>query len=186
MSFSISNCCRIQRLVKQVMQDAYEQPLSSLEVKLTLKLAFKSPPRLPIYPGSLIQDAAGNPLEIILVDAKTGSPWALQMALHIQLVPLLGDFRRNHRKRSSAKDFEMAIVKRRQEDLPLLKGHDVITCMRYGRATVKQLYFTDDSFGVRCGKFRIGARVVPGSTHDGALRILEAITKAFVVSNLKQ
>jgi hypothetical protein len=40
------------------------------------KLAFRTPPQLPIFTGSKIEDASGAPLEIVLVDADTGSPAA--------------------------------------------------------------------------------------------------------------
>ena len=43
-----------------------------------------------------------------------------------------------------------------------------------------ELQFTDNSSWVRCRKFRIGARVVPGSGYDGP-RVAEAMTEAFNV-----
>jgi hypothetical protein len=52
--------------------------------------------------------------------------------------------------------------------------------MRDGRATVGELQFTDNSSWLRCRKFRIGARVVPGSGYDGP-RVAEAMTEAFNV-----
>ena len=143
------------------------------------KLAFRTPPQLPIFTGSKIEDEAGNPLEVILVDADTGSPAALpQAALRVELVPVFGDFPPDGREDWSAYEFQRNVVKEREGKRPLLTG-DVSLTMRDGRATVGELQFTDNSSWVRCSMFRIGARVVPAS-YDGG-RIVEAITEAFVV-----
>ncbi|CAD6256254.1 unnamed protein product [Miscanthus lutarioriparius] len=142
------------------------------------KLAFRTPPQLPVLKGSKIEDEAGNPLEVILVDADTGSPAVLPQALHVELVPVFGEFPPEGREDWSADEFHRNVVKERHGKRPLLTG-DVSLAMRDGRATVGELQFTDNSSWVRCGKFRIGARVVPAS-YDGG-RIVEAITEAFVV-----
>nr|CAB3491987.1 unnamed protein product [Digitaria exilis] len=167
------------------MQEAYEHRHDRLrEVKLTLKLVFKSPPRLPIHTGSRIVDATGNPLEVILVDAKTGSPWELPMRLSIAVVPLLGDFPPYDGKDWSAEEFEAAIVKGRKEDVPLLKSnYAVYHDMRDGRLSQQELQFTDDSSWVRCRKFRIGAHLV---IPRGVFRIIEAMTEPFVVEDLNR
>ncbi|KAL5227558.1 hypothetical protein ABZP36_015823 [Zizania latifolia] len=145
------------------------------------KLAFRYPPQLPIFTGSKIEDANGNPLEIILVDVDTGLPATatLQQALRIEIVPLLGDFPPENREEWAAEEFQQrGIVKERAGKRPLLTG-DVNLTMRDGSVAVNELQFTDNSSWVRCRKFRIGVRVVPGS-FDGA-RISEAMTDAFVV-----
>ncbi|XP_062195532.1 protein SAR DEFICIENT 1-like [Phragmites australis] len=144
----------------------------------TWKLAFRNPPRLPIFTGSKIEDDISNPLEVILVNMDTGSPSALPQALRIELVPLFGEFPQDDREDWAADEFQKGIVKQREGKRPLLTGEVSLT-MRDGRATVNELQFTDNSSWVRCRKFRIGVRVVPGS-YDGP-RILEAMTEAFVV-----
>ncbi|CAL4965031.1 unnamed protein product [Urochloa decumbens] len=152
------------------------------------KLAFRTPPQLPIFTGSKIEDAAGNPLEIVLVDADTGartSPSALPAALRVELVPLSGDFLADGREHWSPEEFQKGVVKEREGKRPLLTGEVAVT-VRDGRATVSELQFTDNSSWVRCRKFRIGARVVPvGGGHDGGagagIRVQEAMTEAFVV-----
>ncbi|KAL6626687.1 hypothetical protein ACP70R_030413 [Stipagrostis hirtigluma subsp. patula] len=143
------------------------------------RLAFRNPPQQPIFTGSKIEDANGNPLEIILVDVDTGSPSALPQALRVELVPLFGDFPPDDRDDWAADEFQKGIVKQREGKRPLLTGEVALT-MRDGRAVVSELQFTDNSSWVRCRRFRIGARVVPGSS-DGGARILEAMTDAFVV-----
>ncbi|CAO2160952.1 unnamed protein product [Urochloa humidicola] len=155
------------------------------------KLAFRSPPQLPIFTGSKIEDAAGNPLEIILVDADTGAALPPPpAALRVELVPLFGDFPADGRDDWSPEEFQKGVVKEREGKRPLLTGEVNLT-VRDGRATVGELQFTDNSSWVRCRKFRIGARVVPvggagghdgvGAGAGGGARVQEAMTEAFVV-----
>jgi hypothetical protein len=57
------------------------------------KLAFHSPPKLPIFTNEEIKDEHGNPLKVILVDVDIGeSIWDLPNLQQIELVPLLGNF----------------------------------------------------------------------------------------------
>ncbi|OQU86387.1 hypothetical protein SORBI_3003G083200 [Sorghum bicolor] len=146
------------------------------------KLAFRTPPQLPIFTGSKIEDEAGNPLEVILVDADTGSPALLpqQAALRVEVVPVFGDFPPDGREDWSADEFQRNVVKEREGKRPLLTG-DVSLTMRDGRATVGELQFTDNSSWVRCRKFRIAVRAVPGTTCGDGARIQEAMTEAFMV-----
>nr|CAB3472324.1 unnamed protein product [Digitaria exilis] len=146
-----------------------------------LKLAFRTPPHLPIFTGSKIEDDAGNPLEIILVDVETGAHVALPQAVRVELVPLFGDFPPDGREDWGPEEFQKGVVKEREGKRPLLTGEVALT-MRDGRVTVSELQFTDNSSWVRCRKFRIGVRAVPVSVggFDGA-RIQEAMTEPFVV-----
>ncbi|WVZ50573.1 hypothetical protein U9M48_001815, partial [Paspalum notatum var. saurae] len=143
------------------------------------KLAFRTPPQLPIYTGSKIKDQAGNPLEIILLDADTGSPAAIPQPLPVELVPVIGDFPPYGREDWTAGEFQTGVVKAREGKRPLLTGQVSLTMRDGGCATVGELEFTENSSWVRCRRFRIGVRVVPGS-YDGP-RIQEALTEAFVV-----
>lgn len=155
-------------------------PLSS--PRATWRLAFLNPPHLPIFTGSKIEDPQGNPLQVILVDADTGSPSQnVPQFLRIELVPILGDFSPADgcREDWTAGEFARGIVKERAGKRPLLTG-DVALTVRDGRAVVGELQFTDNSSWLRCRKFRIGARVVPGSGYVGP-RVAEAMTEAFNV-----
>ncbi|KAM0895608.1 hypothetical protein ACQ4PT_023730 [Festuca glaucescens] len=145
------------------------------------RLAFLNPPQLSIFTGSKIEDANGNPLQVILVDADTGSPSQnVPQFLRIELVPIFGDFPHDGREEcSSAGEFASGVVKERAGKRPLLTG-DVALTMRGGRATVGELQFTDNSSWLRCRKFRIAARVEPGSGYEGP-RVAEAMTQAFNV-----
>ncbi|KAJ1256769.1 hypothetical protein BS78_K313300 [Paspalum vaginatum] len=169
-------------MVKRELADtrsSMTQPLDALEEnRPRWKLAFRTPPQLRIFTGSEIKDRAGHPLEVILVDADTGSPAAIPQALPVELVPVLGDFPPDGCEDWTAGEFQTAVVKEREGKRPLLAGQVSLT-MRDGCATLWKLRFTDNPSWVRCRKFRIGVRVVPGS-YDGP-RIQEALTEAFVV-----
>ncbi|CAN6374742.1 unnamed protein product, partial [Urochloa humidicola] len=121
------------------------------------KLVLQTPPLLPIFTGSNI-----GPLKIILVDADTGTPVALQQVLHLEVIVLDGNFRPGNYKSWTQEKFEKHIVKGREGKRQLLRGCVRLT-MRDGRALVGKLYFTDNSSWVHSGMFRIGARVVPRS-----------------------
>ena len=141
----------------------------------------RRPPALPIFTGSKIEDVNGELLQVILVDADTSSPCgALLQCIRVELVPLFGDFPWDGREDWTAGKFARGIVQERAGKRPLLTGEVSLT-MRDGRTVVNELQFTDNSSFVRCGKFRIGARVVPGS-YDGG-RVAEAMTQAFKVYN---
>ncbi|CAO2143692.1 unnamed protein product [Urochloa humidicola] len=137
------------------------------------KLVLQTPPLLPIFTGSNI-----GPLKIILVDADTGTPVALQQVLHLEVIVLDGNFRPGNYKSWTQEKFEKHIVKGREGKRQLLRGCVRLT-MRDGRALVGKLYFTDNSSWVHSGMFRIGARVVPRSLEGP--RVLETISEAFVV-----
>jgi hypothetical protein len=145
------------------------------------RLAFLNPPHTPIFTGSKIEDAHGNPLQVVLLDADTGSPSQdAPQFLRVELVALFGDFPHDGREEcASAAEFARGVVKERAGKRPLLTG-DVALTMRDGRAVVGELQFTDNSSWLRCRKFRIGARVVPGGGYDGP-RVAEAMTDAFNV-----
>ncbi|KAJ1282741.1 hypothetical protein BS78_03G074800 [Paspalum vaginatum] len=175
----------LRRVVQEELQAGLMQSPRVVErlpraERAAWKLAFRTPPQLPIFTGSKIEDEAGHPLEVVLVDAATGSPAPPpQQALRVELVPVFGDFPPDGRDDWAADEFQnKGVVKEREGKRPLLTG-DVGLTMRDGRATVGDLQFTDNSSWVRCRKFRIGVRVAPG-TYDGA-RIQEAMTEAFVV-----
>lgn len=141
------------------------------------KLAFRIPPKFPIISGEEIRDANGDPLEVILVDADTGEPLlAPPDVLRIELVTLLGNFPRDN-SGWNANDFQRGVVENLKR--PLLVGHLRLT-MWDGHATVDELMFVVDSRKHGCCMFRIGVRILPDS-YDGACRILEGMTEAFMV-----
>lgn len=119
------------------------------------QLAFQSQPRLPIYPGSMITDIIGNPLEVILVDRKTGSPSALPVRqLDIELVPV-SEFKLQD---ATCFPLERAIVKQSKVK-PLLSGDVRVTMKEDGSATVNELWFTGPWYGYG-SKNRLGMQVL--------------------------
>uniref|UniRef100_A0ACD5TQJ0 Uncharacterized protein n=1 Tax=Avena sativa TaxID=4498 RepID=A0ACD5TQJ0_AVESA len=172
---------RSPRYIERSSPDTTPPPTPPAE-RAAWRLAFLHPPHTPIFTGSKIEDAHGNPLQLILLDADTGSPSqnVPPQFLRVELVPLFGDFPHDGREEcASAAEFARGVVKERAGKRPLLTG-DVMLTMRDGRATVGELQFTDNSSWLRCRKFRIGARVVTGSGYDGP-RVAEAMTDAFNV-----
>jgi len=165
------------KMVDPVDEDD-DDPWMKLTGSCRWKLAFQSPPQHIIFAGSNIKDRDGRPLEVILVDMDTGSPLSKLRPgpLSIEFVPLKGDYIGLFGDYCTADEFQRAIVKQREGKL--LTGQVRIN-MRDGRATVGELQFSDKSSWSHCRRFRIGARVVPGS-YDGG-RIAEAITETFMV-----
>ncbi|KAG0493003.1 hypothetical protein HPP92_006085 [Vanilla planifolia] len=142
-----------------------------------LQLLFKKPPSLPIFTENNIQDEDGNPLEILLVDIRSGKrPQALShSSIKVELVVLDGDFPSEETDDCFSSDFSRHIVKERRGRRPLLAGDTAIT-LKDGAASIDELKFTDNSSWTRSRNFRIGAQVSPrvsrfehSTSRDGAL-----------------
>ncbi|KAG2664567.1 hypothetical protein I3760_16G088200 [Carya illinoinensis] len=102
--------------------------------------------------------------------------------IKIEIVVLDGDFPLGDCDAWTAEEYDSKIVKERTGKRPLLAGEVTIT-MREGIATIAgDIEFTDNSSWIRSRKFRIGAKVAPGSNSQG-VRIYEAMTEAFVVKD---
>lgn len=125
-----------------------------------------------------MEDKENNTLQILLIDTRTGerSPAVLK----IEIVVLDGDFPSGDQEHWSSDEFNGGIVKEREGKRPLLIGERTVT-LRDGMAPIGELMFTDNSSWIRSRKFRLGARVVPGS-HEGP-RIKEALTESFTVKD---
>lgn len=140
-----------------------------------LRLKFNKALSLPIFTGSKIVDSDTNPLQIHLVGDQNFSG-----SIKIEIVVLDGDFPPGDRTNWTSEDFESSIVRERSGKRPLLAG-DVSITMKKLQAVVGEIELTDNSSWIRSRKFRLGARVVPGS-YQGA-RIREAMTEAFMVKD---
>ncbi|KAF5469073.1 hypothetical protein F2P56_013173, partial [Juglans regia] len=151
----------------------------------SLRLIFRTKLSLPIFTGSKIADIDNNPLHVLLVD-KSGDPMLpihLPHPIKIEIVVLDGDFLAGQdcgTETWTSKDYDNKIVKERTGKRPLLAGELVVT-MRDGVAPIGDIEFTDNSSWIRSRKFRLGAKVAPGS-YQG-IRISEAMTEAFVVKD---
>lgn len=147
----------------------------------SLKLIFNKEVFLPIFTGTKITDIENNPLQILLVDTRSGGRITnLSQPIKIDIVVLDGDFPPGDRETWSKEEFDSNIVKERTGKRPLLTG-DVNITMRDGVAPIADIEFTDNSSWIRSRKFRIAAKVAPGNCQGP--RICEAITEAFVVKD---
>ncbi|XP_074579738.1 protein SAR DEFICIENT 1-like [Curcuma longa] len=187
----------LEPLLRKVVQEEVEKGVirsmrlfhrsSSMRIEAapespSLKLVFGTQLSQPIFTGSKIEGAENKPLELVIVDARTGEPLAspLQSPIRVEVVVLDGDFPAEDEQEWSSAEFQRNIVKQRTGRRPLITG-DVNITMRDASAVISDLSFTDNSSWIRSRQFRIGARVVAGS-HDGQ-RIKEATTAAFMVKD---
>ncbi|XP_015954363.1 protein SAR DEFICIENT 1 [Arachis duranensis] len=156
---------------------------SSSEQPPKLQLMFTNELSLPIFTSSRILDAQGNPMQVILVD-KTNNDQMVRTSLpypiKLELVVLDGDFP-GEESWWSSEQFNRHIVKERTGKRPLLSGELNLT-MRDGIAPMNgEIEFTDNSSWIRSRKFRVAVRVAPNQ--QGAIRIREGITQAFIVKD---
>lgn len=147
-----------------------------------LQLIFTKRLGLSIFTGTKIGDAENSPLQLLMVETIGDQmvPTTLSSSIKVEIVVLDGDFPKGDCKTWSSREFDKNIVRERTGKRPLLAG-DVIVTMRDGFAEIGDIEFTDNSSWVRGRKFRLGARVVPGSRQDFNIR--EAITEAFTVKD---
>jgi hypothetical protein len=138
---------------------------------------------LPIFTGSKIVDLDSSPLQIHLVDTRGDQMVStyLPHPLKIEVVVLDGDFPSNDSSKWTSEEFDSNIVKERTGKRPLLAGDCLTVTLRDRYAPIGEIEFTDNSSWIRSRKFRLGARVAPGS-YQG-VKIREAITEAFVVKD---
>ncbi|GMN56765.1 hypothetical protein TIFTF001_025887 [Ficus carica] len=180
---------RVHEEVEQILTRCTRSMTRSQSLRIqaleqsNLQLVFLNNLSLPIFTGSKILGGDGNPLQILVVDRSNGDPMvpiSLPHPTKIELVVLDGDFPPRDDTWTS-EQFDSSIVKERTGKRPLLHG-DLSVTLRGGTAVIGDIEFTDNSSWIRSRKFRIGARVVPGTSSQG-LSVREAITEAFVVKD---
>ncbi|XP_068306306.1 protein SAR DEFICIENT 1-like [Pyrus communis] len=151
----------------------------------SLQLVFAKSLSLPIFTASKISDEDNNPIKILVVDKSSGAnqmvPINLPNPIKVEIVVLDGDFPTGDRANWTSEEFDNNVLRERTGKRPLLTGEVNVTA-RDGFATVGEIEFTDNSSWIRSRKFRLGARVAPGTGYQGA-RIREAMTDAFVVKD---
>ncbi|XP_042963432.1 protein SAR DEFICIENT 1-like [Carya illinoinensis] len=188
---------RLRRLVNEELENALSnshfftrfhslETQAEVETSSCLQLMFNKkvlPPTL--FTASKIADKDNNPLQVVLVESSTTSAGTdHDLSLYptkIEIVVLNGGFPLGGGETWSSEEFNKNIMKERDGKRPLLAGELCVT-MKERLAHVGDIEFTDNSSWIRCRKFRLGARVVPGS-YKGTVRILEAITEPFVVKD---
>jgi hypothetical protein len=157
--------------------------LKAVEEPLSFEFVFKKKLSLPIFTGSKLLDMDGNSINVILVDKSNGQevPTSLPHPIKIEIVVLDGDFPSNEKESSwTSEEFNSNIVKERTGKRPLLTGELNLT-MRDGIAPIGDIEFTDNSSWIRSRKFRVAARIAPGTNQS--VRIREGMTEPFVVKD---
>ncbi|KAJ4974276.1 hypothetical protein NE237_007450 [Protea cynaroides] len=185
----------LEPLVRRVVSEEVERGLRhsarslrrepSLQIRAvetsTLTLSFSKMLSLPVFTASKIEDIESNPLQIFLLDTE-GVPTTLpDHPIKVEIVVIDGDFSMGDSDNWTTDQFNSKIVRERTGKRPLLTG-DVNVTIRDGSATIADLSFTDNSSWIRSRKFRLGARVAPGSIIQGVM-IREAMTEAFIVKD---
>ncbi|KAJ6875034.1 protein SAR DEFICIENT 1-like [Populus alba x Populus x berolinensis] len=195
---SLRNLCfSLEPMIRRVVNEEVESSLrrstcsltrsSSLQIQAleasSLQLMYSKSLLLPIFTGSKIVDLDSSPLQILLVDTRGDQMVStyLPHPLKIEVVVLDGDFPSNGSSNWTSEEFDSNIVKERTGKRPLLAGDCLTVTLRDGFAPIGEIEFTDNSSWIRSRKFRLGARVAPGS-YQG-VKIREAITEAFVVKD---
>ncbi|KAL5543611.1 hypothetical protein UlMin_007395 [Ulmus minor] len=151
------------------------------------KLVFPKNLKLPIFTANKLLDIENNPPEIHLVDINSNigeqmTPISLNPPPKVELVVLNGDFPPKGCESWTSNQFEANIVKERNDKPPLLLGELIVT-LNGGSGTIGDIEFSDNSSWIRSRKFKIGARVVPGTNLHGS--VLEAMTEGFVVKEYR-
>lgn len=148
----------------------------------SVELVFAKKLSLPIFTASKILDEDNNSIQIQIVDKTNNTNSDLPNPIKVEIVVLDGDFPTGGRDDWTTEEFENNILRERTGKRPLLTG-DVNVTVRDGLTTIGEIEFTDNSSWIRSRKFRIGARVAPGTSAYQGSRIREAITDAFVVKD---
>ncbi|XP_050237440.1 protein SAR DEFICIENT 1-like [Mercurialis annua] len=199
---SAQNFCSIlEPMLRRVVNEEMESSLNRLRARSftrspslriqapepspsRLQLIFKEKLMLPIFTGSKIVDVNGNSLQIQLVDTTEDGakiPTSLTHPVKVEVVVLDGDFPSDDRATWTSEEFDNKIVKERTGKRPLLAGDCLTVTLRDGIAGIGDVEFTDNSSWIRGRKFRVGARVVLGSSQGVIIR--EAMSDAFVVKD---
>ncbi|KAF2295567.1 hypothetical protein GH714_033213 [Hevea brasiliensis] len=196
---SLQNFCialepMLRRVVNEEVESSLKMHLSrpftrspSLRIQApepvpsSLQLMFSKILSLPIFTGSKIVDTDSSFLQILLVDTRGDVLVPTPPPIKIEIVVLDGDFPSDDRNTWTSEEFDKNILKERTGKRPLLAGDCLTVTLRDGIAALGEIEFTDNSSWIRSRKFRLGARVVPGSFHGA--RIREAMTEPFVVKD---
>ncbi|CAK9145365.1 unnamed protein product [Ilex paraguariensis] len=189
-------CSTLEPMVRRVVNEEAERVIRlrtrsltrspSLRIRAlepsTLQLVFSGKLSPPIFSRTKILDTENNPLKILLADTRGDQmlPTTLSFPIKVEVVVLDGDFPPADHQTWTRDEFDRNIVKERAGKPPLLTG-DLNVSLRDGFALVGDIEFTDNSSWIRSRRFRLGARVVQGTSHGVIVR--EAMTESFIVKD---
>lgn len=119
-----------------------------------------------------------SPIQIVLFDVRSRSivnegPLS---SIKIEICALNGEFGSN----GNEIKFNESILRARDGKGPLLVGEKFVT-LKNGVGCINKIIFTDNSRWLRCGKFRLGAKVVQPISNGE--KIKEGTSEPFVVKD---
>ncbi|XP_027122520.1 protein SAR DEFICIENT 1 [Coffea arabica] len=200
LNFLENFCSSLEPMLRRVVNEEVENGLRrnlrsltkapSLRIQAidelpTLQLIFNKKLLLPIFTGSKITDTDSNHLQVVLVDTRGDGkvPAFLPYSLKIEIVVLDGDFPAGDSENWTNEEFDKHIVKERTGKRPLLAG-ELNAIMRDGLCSFGDIEFTDNSSWIRSRRFRLGAKVVQGTSAAGQVaRVRPAMSESFVVKD---
>ncbi|XP_078153620.1 uncharacterized protein LOC144548781 isoform X2 [Carex rostrata] len=147
----------------------------------THKLVFVNHVTQPMYTCKNITDKNKKPIEIQLIDINTGRQCTNVEGLNIKvkIVVIDGDL---ELEGLDSDKFNSTIVKQREGKRPLLIGNTEVTFNQQGVGTIGDIYFTDNSKWLRCGKFRLGA-CIDSKRCGTIINIQEGLSEKFKVKD---
>ncbi|KAJ3709311.1 hypothetical protein LUZ61_013016 [Rhynchospora tenuis] len=167
-----------QYYIEQAVPTPQSQPYS--EHLPTHKLVFANQVPESIYTGNNITGSDNQPIQIQLIDIKTGRICTDEggSCIKVKLVVVDGDV---ELKALDSDTFSGKIVKQRDGRRPLLVGKTEV-CLNQGVGTVGEIYFTDNSKWLRSGKFRLGA-FIDSEGRGNVINIQKGLTDKFAVKD---
>lgn len=154
-----------------LMAEPYTVPQTQAPITPRKKLVFSNPSLPKIYTGNKVLDCNDNPLELCLVDInyRRGDqimPIPDDRPLEVGLFVLNGDFGPTGFEHTwTSQEFDNNVVKERSGKPSLLVG-TLRVMLQHGKATIKDIKFTDNSSGTRSKTFKIGAKLLATRIND--------------------
>lgn len=146
-----------------------------------LQLHFEDQLPSMIFTGSRVESEDCSPLKVVLRDSTSGriiTSGPLSTA-KVNILVLDGDFNSDDREDWGEREFTNKSVREREGKRPLLTG-TLSIALREGVGYMEDVTFTDNSSWIRCGKFRLGAKL---QNVVGEASVREGISNAFKVKD---
>lgn len=146
-----------------------------------LQLHFEDQLPSMIFTGSRVESEDCSSLKIVLRDSTSGriiTSGPLSSA-KVNIIVLDGDFNLDDREDWGEREFTNKSVREREGKRPLLTG-TLSVALREGVGYIEDVTFTDNSSWIRCGKFRLGAKLQNAS---GEVSVREGISNSFKVKD---
>ncbi|KAJ8449643.1 hypothetical protein Cgig2_005665 [Carnegiea gigantea] len=202
---SMNNFCSamepwLRKVVNEEVERGLQRTMSILTRSRSLRIQAPEPANLRLmftnkslpailFTCNKILDINSHPLQLVLVEQRGDqvTPTLPPYPLKLEIIVIDGGFPSTDSQAWTVDEFNRNVLKERAGKRPLLTK-DLNYTIRDNNncVTLGDIEFTDNSSWIPCRKFKIGARVVaetsPGCSR-GAVRILEALTDAFIVKD---